>query len=63
VRTHPQRPGRGVPDGHGLVEDLPQSCVGRELLVLDDPDGGELTGQLGVERFGRLQLDQGSSIS
>ena len=55
-------PGGGVADGHGFVEDPAQPNVGRELLVLDDPDRGELTGQLGIQRLGRLQLDRKSVV-
>ena len=56
--THPQHPSRRVPDGRRLVQDLPQPGVRSEFLALHDPERRELTGQLRIQRLGRLQLHE-----
>ena len=56
VGTHSERPRCCVADRRRLVEDPAQTRIGVELLTLHDPDGGELAGQLRVERLRRLQL-------
>ena len=58
ARRDRERARGGVADGDGLLEDRAHPLVGRERLALADPDGGELTEDLGIARAGRLLLDE-----
>ena len=57
-RAEAEGPRRRVPDGGGLREDLLHAPVGSEGSALLDADRGPQTDQLGVERVGRLILNE-----
>jgi hypothetical protein len=56
-RRKGNRAGRGVADGHPFGEELLHAGVGFEGLALFDADRGEKPDQFGIERVGRLILD------
>ena len=58
TRTHHDAPFSGIRHNDRLVQNCSQPFVGRERLILHNADGGEVTGDLGIEGLGRFELDQ-----
>ena len=58
TRTHHDAPSSGIRHNDRLVQNCSQPFVGRERLILHNADGGEVTGDLGIEGLGRFELDQ-----